>query len=148
MDENNGNNDDEGDGNSEEEEEKEEEGIVNEDGDVNGGGVGDDNDEVDEWEKEEVDNEGDVGESNGWGVVDEVSNDISVVVWMFDEVDVEYEVEDLIVVVDDCGVLEVEFGDGEEEDRGKIGVDIVVVVVVFGIRNVVNEKDLVVDVKK
>lgn len=29
---------------------------------------------------EEVDNEGDVGESNGWGVADEVSNDISVVV--------------------------------------------------------------------
>lgn len=67
---------------------------------------------------------------------------------MLDEVDVEYEVEDSTVVVDDCGVSEVEFGDGEEENRGKIGVDTAAVAVVLGTRNVVNEKDLAVDAKK
>lgn len=65
---------------------------------------------------------------------------------MLDEADVEYEVEDSTVVVDDCGVSEVEFGDGEEEDRGKIGVDTAAVAVVLGTRNVVN--DLAVDAKK
>lgn len=67
---------------------------------------------------------------------------------MLDEVDVEDEVEDSTVVVDDCGVSEVEFGDGEEGDKGKIGVDTAAVAVVLGTRNVVNEKDLAVDAKK
>lgn len=67
---------------------------------------------------------------------------------MLDEVDVEDEVEDSTVVVDDCGVSKVEFGDGEEGERCKICVDTADVAVVLGTRNVVNEKDLAVDATK
>lgn len=70
--------------------------------------------------------------------------------------DIEYKEEDSTVVVDDCGVSGVEFGDGEEGSRDKVGVDtadvftivkfgLLFIAVALGTSNVVNEKVLRVD---